>query len=91
MIYNVDISKVEKTLKKLPRHIVENFRAWVRIIKLESLEGARLIKGYHDEPLKGKRVGQRSIRLSKSYRAIYTVKEGKVQIAIVEEINKHEY
>jgi proteic killer suppression protein len=91
MINNVNIIKVEKTLPKLPRHIVENFRAWVRIIKLEGLESARLIKGYHDEPLKGKRKGQRSIRLSRSYRAIYSTREGKVQVVIVEEVNKHEY
>lgn len=91
MINTVDISKVEKALEKLPRHIVENFRAWIRIIKLEGLERSRLVKGYHDEPLKGKRRGQRSIRLSRAYRAIYSLKEGRIQMVIVEEVNKHEY
>lgn len=91
MINTVDITKVEKDLKKLPRHIVENFRSWVRIIKLEGLEASRLIKGYHDEPLKGKRLGQRSIRLSRSYRAIYSVRGTKIQVVFVEEVNKHVY
>ena len=33
------------------------------------------VPGYHDEPLKGHRAGQRSIRLSRAYRAIYEIKE----------------
>lgn len=91
MINTVDITKVEKDLRKLPCHILENFRSWVRIIKLEGLEASRLVKGYHDEPLKGKRVGQRSIRLSRSYRAIYSLRGNKVQVVFVEEANKHVY
>jgi proteic killer suppression protein len=91
MINTVDITKVEKDLRKLPRHILENLRTWVRIIKLEGLEASRLVKGYHDEPLKGKRAGQRSIRLSRSYRAIYSLRGSTIQVVFVEEVNKHEY
>ncbi len=43
------------------------------------LSEVRKIPGYHDEPLKGKRKGQRSIRLNIAYRAIYAInKEGVV-------------
>ena len=50
------------------------------------------IKGFHDEPLKGKRSGQRSIRLNKAYRAIYTIgQDGGVEIVEVHEVSKHEY
>jgi proteic killer suppression protein len=57
-----------------------------------SLESVRKIKGFHDEPLKGKRLGQRSIRLNKSYRAIYVIdRDGGVEIVEVQEVNKHEY
>lgn len=56
------------------------------------LESVRKIKGFHDEPLKGKRSGQRSIRLNKSYRAIYVInRDGGVEIVEVQEVNKHEY
>lgn len=52
----------------------------------------RKIPGYHDEPLKGTRTGQRSIRLSKAYRAIYEIdQEGKIEIVKVLEVNKHDY
>ncbi len=56
------------------------------------LESVREIKSFHDEPLKGKRSGQRSNRLNKSYRAIYVInRDGGVEIVEVQEVNKHEY
>lgn len=47
--------------------------------------------GYHDEPLKGRRAGQRSIRLSRAYRAIYEIRVDDVTFVSVEEVNKHDY
>jgi proteic killer suppression protein len=56
------------------------------------LPAVRKISGFHDEPLKGKRKGQRSIRLNKAWRAIYRVaKPGIINLVLVEEISKHEY
>jgi proteic killer suppression protein len=52
----------------------------------------RKIKGYHDEPLKGNRAGQRSIRLNRAYRAIYEIrKDGATELVNVEEVNNHDY
>lgn len=51
----------------------------------------RLATGYHDEPLVGRRVGQRSIRLSKRYRAFYKIEGTTAKLVSVIEINKHEY
>lgn len=52
----------------------------------------RKIPSFHDEPLKGDRKGQRSIRLSKAYRAIYKIgKQGNLEIAEIIEVNKHDY
>jgi proteic killer suppression protein len=45
---------------------------------------------YHDEPLKGDRLGQRSIRLSRSYRLIY-IESQELGVVKVVEVNKHEY
>jgi len=53
---------------------------------------ARTIPGFQDEPLKGNRHGQRSIRLNKAYRAIYIENEQKeIMIISILEVNKHEY
>ena len=44
------------------------------------------------EALKGERFGQRSIRLSIAYRAIYEIKrDGRVEFVSIEEVSKHEY
>lgn len=93
MIRRVELSSLaRKQLKKTPRHIVENLAAWVDDVETQGLEEARKVPGYHDEPLHGERRGQRSIRLSRSYRAIYVVKsEGVTQVVLIEEITKHAY
>jgi len=59
----VDLSKVEKQLKKIPQEIVFKLMRWTRTIQEFGLGEARKVKGYHDEPLKGLRQGQRSARL----------------------------
>ncbi len=84
--------KVEKQLNKLPQVIQMKFYAWVTTIELGGLNQARKSKGLHDEPLRGKRKGQRSVRLNKAYRAIYEIrKDGSVELIEVMEVNKHEY
>jgi proteic killer suppression protein len=66
--------------------------AWVGSVQTVGLEETRRIPGYHDEPHKGTWAGHRSIRLSRSYRAIYVVKsDGSVEFALVEAVNKHQY
>lgn len=92
-IFDVHLSrKAIKDLKKLPLYIVLKLQAWVDDIGHRGLYKVRLVSSYHDEPLKGKRVHQRSIRLSKAYRAIYTIeKNKKIEFIEIQEVNKHEY
>lgn len=91
-IYIVRISsKAKKELRKLPHFIIDKLEAWVRAIELEGLRLVQKIPGYHDERLKGKRFGQRSIRSNKAYRAIYTIQNNKIDFILVEEVNKHDY
>lgn len=94
MIRKVEVTKkVEKDLKKIPQNIQLKFFLWVSYVKdYGLLEVRKLKKSYHDEPLLGKRLGQRSIRLNKAYRAIYEIKaDGVVEFVEVQEVNKHEY
>lgn len=83
--------KFEKDLKKIPDYIQIKFYSWVEDVEKFGLEQIRKIKGYHDEPLKGQRKGQRSIRLSKSYRVIYVVEDNIPRVVEVIDINKHNY
>lgn len=83
---------VEKQLDRIPAIIVGKFRIWVALLEESGLREVRKSKGFHDEPLKGKRQGQRSIRLNRAYRAIYIERgSGEVELVEVIEVNKHEY
>ena len=83
-------NQARKDLKRLPEHVFRKFEFWVKQVIIDGLASVRKIPGFHDEPLKGDRRGQRSIRLSKAYRAIYIEIEEGLEVW-VEEINKHEY
>lgn len=83
--------EVAKGLARLPRHIRQKLLAWVDAVERYGLAEVRKIPGFHDEPLKGERAGQRSIRLSRAYRAIYRVIAGSAQLVRIEEVNKHRY
>lgn len=92
MIFKVEITRLaEKQLRRMPRHIVDNLSIWVAAVEHEGLEEVRKLPSYHDELLKGDRAGQRSIRLSRAYRAIYEIKQGTVQFVSIEEVTKHDY
>ena len=84
--------RARKDLRKLPGHILRKFELWAKQVTIEGITKVRRIPGFHDEPLKGQRLGQRSIRLSQSYRAIYRVLPSqRVELIQVEEITKHDY
>lgn len=88
----VIFDKVHKSLRKLPQHVVTRLLAWAQSVELKGIREVRKLPGYHDEPLKGERIGQRSIRLNKAYRAIYTEEhDGTINLIFIEEVNKHEY
>jgi toxin HigB-1 len=76
----------------LPEQIVKKFFAWVSIVQIAGIRETRRTSGFHDEPLKGERKGQRSVRLNKAYRAIYVEKSDRnIELIEVIEVNKHEY
>lgn len=85
-------SSVEKQLDRIPELIVRKFRLWVALVVESGAREVRRRKGFHDEPLKGTRRGQRSVRLNRAYRAIYREREtGEIELIEVLEVNKHEY
>ena len=79
-------------------HIVRNLQKWALQVEELGIEEIRKIPGYHDEPLRGDREGQRSVRLSRSYRAFYIeysendqTQQESINIVSVEEVSKHDY
>lgn len=82
---------MEKALEKVPARIALKLQGWIVAVERDGLEVVRKVPGYHDEPLKGDRQGQRSIRLNRAYRAIYEVVSSEVQIVLIVDVNKHKY
>ena len=93
MITTVILSKrAQKDILKVPLYIRDSLHEWISSIELVGINEVRKIPGFHDEPLKGTRHGQRSIRINRAYRAIYVIKEnGYIEFIEVIEVNKHEY
>lgn len=100
IVYNVYVTRcvtisstAQKQLRRVPQHVALKLQAWIEAVEVHGLETVRKVTGFHDEPLKGRRKGQRSIRLSRAYRAIYEIQGKTLAIAFVEvkEVHKHAY
>lgn len=80
----------QKQIKKVPAHIARKLLIWAEQVEMLGIEEIRKIPGIHDEPLRGNRKNQRSIRLSKAYRAFYIEHDDTIVIEVIE-VNKHDY
>jgi mRNA-degrading endonuclease YafQ of YafQ-DinJ toxin-antitoxin module len=65
--------RVERQLDATPQEILKRYEKWKDIARLSGPPGLRLIKGFHDEALRGEWQGHRSSRLGLQYRVIYRV------------------
>jgi len=83
---------VARQLGVVPSVVRAKFLEWVTLVQLSGIREVRRRPGFHDELLKGRRSGQRSIRLNRSYRAIYVeTAMGEVELIEVTEVMKHDY
>ena len=83
----------KKDLKTAPGRIAEKLNAWDYAVERVGLDEVRKIRGFDDHSLAGDRAGQRAIRLSKQWRAIYTLERdtAKVVFVAVQEVTPHKY
>jgi len=80
----------EKQLSKVPQYIYKKVHFWIFSVENVGIWEVMKSTGLHDEPLRGERKGQRSVRLSRAYRLIYRVIEDRIHIELLE-VNKHDY
>ena len=78
-----------KQLLKAPQPIQQKLKDWIKLLEAEGLAFVRTVKSYHDEPLQGQRMGQRSVRLNRQWRAIYEELTG--TLLSIQEITPHDY
>lgn len=82
--------RASKRLDRLSLEILKRYEKWKDVVKISGPSGLRLIKGFHDEALRGKWRGHRSSRLGQQYRVIYKIEERKVLVLVVD-ITAHDY
>ena len=79
-----------RKLSKIPVEVLKRYEKWKDIVTISGPQGLRLIKGFHDEALKGKWQGSRSSRLGKQYRLIYKIEDKKLYVKVID-ITPHDY
>jgi proteic killer suppression protein len=79
-----------KELSKVPNFIRKKVLFWIFLVESNGLPEVMKLTGFHDEPLKGTRKGQRSIRVNRAYRVIYRLIQNHVHIELLE-VHKHDY
>jgi toxin HigB-1 len=82
--------RLEKGLKRLPVQILKRYEKWKDIVRITGPGGLKLIKGFHDEALRGEWQGHRSSRLGDQFRVIYQVVAQEVVVLVVD-ITAHDY
>ena len=88
----VDFSSVEKQLRRVPKDIIKRLQRGAVYVETTGLVETRKVPDFHDEPLKGRWKGCRSVRLGHKWRVIYKYNKGNEENVIeLREVTAHEY
>jgi len=79
-----------RKLPRIPVEVLKRYEKWKDIVEISGPSGLRLIKGFHDESLRGEWRGHRSSRLGLKYRAIYRIENDKLYVQVID-ITAHDY
>jgi proteic killer suppression protein len=83
-------TSLTRKLGRIPQEVLKRYEKWKDIVGISGPQGLRVIKGFHDESLKGKWQGYRSSRLGLQYRLIYRIEKNKLYVQVID-INPHDY
>ena len=82
--------RLDRRVRRLPGEILKRYEKWKDIVRISGPAGLRLIKGFHDEALRGEWKGHRSSRLGQQYRVIYKVVAREILVQVID-ITAHDY
>ena len=82
--------RVAKQLDVLPVEVLKRYEKWKDVAMVSGPLGLRVIRGFHDEAVRGEWQGYRSSRLGLQYRVIYRVMAIEAIFQVVS-ITPHEY
>ena len=76
--------RVARQLSRLPTDILKRYEKWKDVVGISGPTGLRLIKGFHDETLRGEWRGHRSSRLGLQYRVIYRIVDRQCEVLVID-------
>jgi mRNA-degrading endonuclease YafQ of YafQ-DinJ toxin-antitoxin module len=82
--------RLDKELTGAPAEILKRYEKWKDVATISGPPGLRLIRGFHDETLRGDWQGYRSSRLGLQYRVIYRAIPRESLFQVVH-VTPHEY
>jgi addiction module RelE/StbE family toxin len=82
--------RIARALAGAPVQVLERYEKWKDIVRVSGPQGLRVIKGFHDEALRGEWKGHRSSRLGQQYRVIYQVEATEIVVYVME-LTTHDY
>ena len=82
--------RVVRRLDRLPVEVLKRYEKWKDILRVSGPAGLRLIKGFHDEALRGEWKGHRSSRRGAQFRGIYRIVAQEVLVLVID-IRAHDY
>ena len=82
--------RMDRRVQRLSVEILKRYEKWKDIVRISGPAGLRLIKGLHDEALRGEWGGHRSSRLGLQYRVIYKVVGQEIRVEVID-ITPHDY
>ena len=82
--------RLDRRVQRLPVEVLKRYEKWKDIVRISGPAGLRLIKGFHDEALRGEWRGHRSSRIGVQHRVIYRVVTRELFIQVID-ITAHDY
>jgi mRNA-degrading endonuclease YafQ of YafQ-DinJ toxin-antitoxin module len=82
--------RVSRKLSRFPLEVLKRYEKWKDIVRISGPNGLRLIKGFHDEGLRGEWRGHRSSRLGLQHRVIYRVEAQEILVEVID-LTAHDY
>ena len=82
--------RIDRRVRRLPVEVLKRYEKWKDIVRVSGPAGLRLIKGFHDEALRGEWQDHRSSRLGLQYRVIYRIVGQEIRVEVID-ITAHDY
>jgi proteic killer suppression protein len=82
--------RIGRRVQRLPVEVLKRYEVWKDVASVSGPAGLRLIKGFHDEALRGEWKGHRSSRLGLQHRVIYRIVAREILVKVID-VAAHDY